>query len=130
MRNIRDNMHWKTALNLARGFDRILLGSMSTKSIVKCQGNLHKSVKSVAYMLSHYLFKERLIAKAEQYGSEVIIVDEAWTSKTCGGCSRVNHNLGAKKHFNCEYCNFSYGRDYNGARNIALNYFGLFDPIH
>jgi IS605 OrfB family transposase len=131
IQGIRDELHWKTALTLVRSYDKILIGNMSTRSIVSKRSNLNKTTKTVAYMLSHYLFRTRLEAKAEEYGSQVIIVDEKWTSKTCGGCSKVDYDLGAKKIFRCPQsdCNFKLDRDLNGARNIALNYFKKFNPI-
>jgi IS605 OrfB family transposase len=131
LQNLRDELHWKTALDLVKSYDTILIGSMSTKSIVSKRLNLNKTSKTTAYALSHYLFKQRLEAKAEEYGSRVIVVDEHYTSKTCGGCFRINHNLGSNKTFNCPQvnCDFTLDRDLNGARNIALRHFGLFNPI-
>ncbi len=134
IQNIRDDLHWKTSLKLVTNYDTILLGSMSTKGIVSKKRALNKSVKTVAYMLSHYLFRQRLKAKAEEYGAEVRVVNEAWTSKTCGGCSKVHYNLGSSKTFKCpqpnRLCSFEIDRDINGARNIALKHFGFFDPIY
>ncbi len=134
IQNIRDDLHWKTALQLVTNYDMILIGSMSTKGIVSKKGNLNKQVKTVANMLSHYLFRQRLEAKAEEYGAEVIVVNEAWTSKTCGSCFHVHHNLGGSKTFDCprpnKLCSFKLDRDVNGARNIALKHFGLFEPIY
>jgi len=122
-KNIIKDMQWKTALKLVQSFDTILVGNMSTKSI--CRGRLNKKTKSIAMMFSHYTFNCRLMEKAAQYGSKVIIVDEAWTSKTCGGCTTKNMNLGASKIFTCESCNFVWDRDFNGARNIMKRYYGL-----
>ena len=134
IQNIRDDLHWKTALKLVKNYDTILLGSMSTKGIVSNKRHLNKGVKTTSYMLGHYLFRQRLEAKAEEYDSKVFIVNEAWTSKTCGGCSKVHHNLGSNKTFKCpqpnNICSFEIDRDVNGARNIALNHFGFFKPVY
>lgn len=97
---------------------------MSTKGI--CQGKLNRKVKPFAYALSHYTFNMRLISKAEQYNSKVIIVDESYTSKTCGLCFTRNQTLGASKTFDCKSCPFTWDRDFNGARNIMLKHFNCF----
>jgi putative transposase len=52
----------------------------------------------------------------------VVLVDESYTSKTCGGCGRINHGLGKSKLFWCEQCGFRTDRDWNGARNIWLKF--------
>lgn len=121
-----DDLHWKTTSFLAKNYDTILLGSMSTADIVKSTGNLHKRVRPIALLLKHFSFKQRLIAKAEEFGAEVIVVNEAWTSKTCGGCFERNHELGRSKIFRCPNCPFVWDRDFNGARNIMLKHFGHF----
>jgi len=126
--DIRDNMHWSISNMLVKSYDKILIGSMSTKSICKRGGNLTANMKQLAYSLSNSEFKNRLASKAAEYGSEMIVVNEYLTSKTCGGCSKT-HNVGSSKQFNCPRCPYRADRDLNGARNIALNYFGLFKPI-
>ena len=130
IQNLRDELHWKTALELVRSYDKILIGSMSTKSIVSKKKTLNKRSKQLAYSLGHYLFKCRLESKAEEYGAKVVVVNEAYTSKTCGKCSNINPNLGGNKTFSCprSNCNYTIDRDVNGARNISLKHFGLFNP--
>ena len=56
----------------------------------------------------------------------VILQDESYTSKMCGMCDTIKHNLGGSKLFNCDNCGYVVDRDVNGARNIfrkALNLF-------
>ncbi|ARA71928.1 ISSoc2, transposase [Kaumoebavirus] len=114
-----DDLHYKTANFLCRSYKKIFIGDMSTKGIVRTGGNLNGSTKDLTHILSHYTFRMRLIEKAEQYNSEVIVVDEAYTSKTCGGCGKINENLGGAKRFNCS-CGINCDRDLNGARNIMI----------
>jgi len=123
-----EDLHWKTALDLVRNYNKINIGNMSTKSICKKSNKLPKITKRVCYMLAHYRFKLRIMAKAEQYGATVEYVDEAYTSKTCGACMHKHPNLKGKKIYRCpqDGCGFVWGRDQNGARNIALRSFGLF----
>ena len=59
---------------------------------------------------------------AEEFGREyscnVIEVNEAYTSKTCSKCGKLQ-NIGSKKIFRCK-CGLEMARDLNGARNIFL----------
>ncbi len=122
LRNKIKDMHYKVCNFLCRSFDTILVGNMSTKSIISNDLNLHKTTKKYCLALSHFLFKQRLIAKAREFGNKVEIVDESYTSKTCGGCGELNESLGSDKVFECGYCSYRIDRDINGARNILIKY--------
>jgi putative transposase len=67
---------------------------------------------------AHYRFKQFLISKAEEYSCKVRIVSEAYTSKTCSYCGRIQ-NIGSKKLFKCS-CGVNVDRDLQGARGIYL----------
>lgn len=45
----------------------------------------------------HGRFRETLIAKAEEFGKEVKVVGEAYTSKMCSRCGWIHHRLGGRK---------------------------------
>lgn len=122
LKNRIDDLHWKTANFLCKNFQIIIIGNMSTKSICKKGGNLHSSSKKNCYNLSHYLFKQRLKSKCEEYECIYHEVDESYTSKTCGDCGELNNSLGSSKVFKCSKCNFICDRDVNGARNILYKY--------
>jgi len=73
--------------------------------------------------MSHFGFKQRLLSKQREYPDcNVIICDEAYTSKTCGACGGLNDSLGGKKEFECAFCGYCADRDVNAARNILLKY--------
>jgi putative transposase len=71
---------------------------------------------------AHSRFRNRLIAKAEEYGKIVQVVNEAYTSKTCSACGWIDQKLGGKKVFQCrnQECGYRVDRDINGARGIFL----------
>jgi putative transposase len=75
-------------------------------------------------MWSHASFRDRLYEKAREYEDTHVLrnVNEAFTSKTCGQCGKLNHSLGASKVFKCGECEYQCDRDFNGARNILLRF--------
>ena len=122
LKNRIADLHWKTASFLCKNFNTILVGNMSTKGIVKKSLNLHSSTKRMTYALSHFLFKQRLSSKADEYNCIFKEVDESYTSKTCGKCGEINENLGSSKKFECpqHMCLYKMDRDIHGARNIYI----------
>jgi putative transposase len=54
---------------------------------------------------SHYNFCKRLLDKARNYkDTNVLIVNEAYTSKTCTCCGTIHNKLGGNKTFDCRSC--------------------------
>jgi transposase len=120
--NIIKDLHWKSIQYLVSNYDHILIGNMSTKSVVK--GNLPASVKNVMIALSHFTFRERLQYKAMQHHVTVHVVNEAYTTKMCSCCTWLNEDIGSLKVFHCQQCNNVMDRDVDAARCIAFA--GLF----
>ena len=52
-------------------------------------------------MMRHYQFRQRLIQKAREAGKILLVVDEAYTSKTCSQCGHQNNSLGGSKVSRC-----------------------------
>jgi putative transposase len=82
---------------------------------------LNARVKFVLNMLSHYKFRQQLLAKGEEYGCSVVEVTEEYTSQCCGKCGRLSKNYSRRKKC-CPYndCKFTIDRDYNGSRCIMI----------
>lgn len=121
IKNIIDDLHWKTSNYLCKHYDHIILGKLSTKDVVNRKvSNLSNLNKRILHTLAHYKFRERLISKCEEYNIKYDIVDESYTTKTCGNCGILNNKITSEKIFKCENCNISIDRDYNGARNIII----------
>jgi putative transposase len=119
IRDLRDELHYKTARFLVDNFDIILIPSFETSQMVE-RKQRKLNTKSVRAMQTwaHYQFKQRLKAVAFQCGKRVIEVNEAYTSKTCswsgeivkvGSSERIQGTDGIRMH-----------RDLNGARGIFL----------
>jgi putative transposase len=116
-----DELHWKTIKFLTDNYKTILIGDLSTKSIVNNnRSNLSGYNKDLAYALSFYTFRQRLKYKCITKKSKYLEVDEYYTSKTCSICSNYNERLGTNKTFNCAQCKTILDRDINGCRNIII----------
>jgi len=123
IKDLVDELHWKTAGFLVNNFDVILLPKFETQKMSKrSTRKIHKT--SVRQMLtwSHYRFAERLKHKATELGKSVIQVSEAFTSKTNSWTGEIIKNLGAKKFITVSKIRID--RDINGARNILLRTLG------
>ena len=120
IRNLIDELHHKAARFLVDNFDVILLPAFETSNMV-LRGRRKLRAKSVRALLgyAHYRFQKFLCWKAWQQGKEVILVNEAYTSKTCSWSGEIIQNLGGRK-----VITGSDGvwleRDTNGARGILL----------
>ena len=112
-------MHWKTINYLISNYDVILYPNFEISKMVSGKKLSYLS-KLIMYMFSFYKFKSKLEWKCQKHGKTLIIVDESYTSKTCGSCGHLNTKLGSSETFTCESCNLNIDRDYNGARNILL----------
>jgi putative transposase len=127
IRHLTDEVHWQTANYLCRTFDTILLPEFGTSEMVKkrhangsWKRKISRNTSRRMLLWSHYRFRQRLIEKAKQHGTAIVIVNEAFTSKTCSRCGYQNHRLGGSKVFKCRRCDLVSDRDVNGARNILL----------
>lgn len=121
IKNMVDDLHWKTISFLIKNYKVILLPDFEIMNMVR-KRKLSRMTKRLLYMFSFYTFKQRLLWKAKMNGNKVIIVDESFTSKTCGVCGTQNKTLGCKKVFECLDCGLKIDRDVNGARNILLKH--------
>lgn len=126
VQNLTGEVHRKLARFLCTQYDEVLIPEFGVQ---KMTSKMERKIgsKSVRQMISwsHYAFRQRLLHKAEELGVIVHVVNEAFTSKTCGSCGKLNAKLGSSKHFHCPSCHYEADRDENGARNILLRNFNL-----
>lgn len=80
------------------------------------------STKTVRNMsaLSHGLFLEKLKVKAIQNKTSIVVINEAYTTMTCGKCYNKNNNIGSKSEWICPECNWYHERDMNASRNMLI----------
>jgi putative transposase len=118
--NLVDDMHYKTIAYLTNNYTSILLPSFETQDMVKSR-KLHKTVKRDMLNYSFFKFKQRLQHKCSitKY-CNVSIVNEAYTSQTCGYCGNLKKT--SDEIIKCDKCNKVFDRDINGSRNIYIKY--------
>ena len=125
-----NELHRKFARWLCANHEVVLLPKFDTRSIVRKRNEttgrwtrkIGSKTAGSTMRLAHYKFRNFLIHKALEFGTQIEICDEQYTSKTCGSCGTLNDTLGASKTFLCEACGYIADRDHNAARNILLRY--------
>ena len=122
--NLIDELHHQTAAWLVNQFDIILLPAFETSEMV-LRGARKLRAKSVRSMLSyaHYRFQRFLAWKCWQRGKELLLVNEAYTSKTCSWSGEIIPNLGGARVVRGSD-GLTMDRDKNGARGIFLRALG------
>lgn len=120
--HLMDDMHTRVINDLTSRYNWVLLPSFETQDMVKGKKGF-KSTKRHASQLSHYKFKERLIHRCKQLEhSKVLIVSEAYTTKTCSSCGWIKNGMKTSERiFECfGECQGKYDRDLNASKNILL----------
>jgi putative transposase len=114
-------VHWQVIKLLLDNFQNILIPIFNVQNMVK-KADRKIGKKSVRAMLtwSHYLFRMRLMEKAKFTDSNVFVVSEKYTTKTCTNCMRLHPTIGGNKFFKCPHCNVKMERDLAAGRNIFL----------
>jgi putative transposase len=110
--NTRKDFLNKFTDELIRRFDRIVLEDLRVATMAR--GRLAMSILDAgwSFLLS------RLTHKAESAGREVILVEPAYTSKTCSGCGALFEHLSLSDRWVWCGCGVSLDRDHNAAINI------------
>ena len=118
VRNRIKDLHHKVSGWLCRNYRIILLPSFETQQMTS---NLSSPINRALLTWSHYAFKQRLIDRAQCFThTKVRVVNEAFTTKTCGNCGVVYENVGSSEVFQCGKCSLCADRDEHAARNVML----------
>ena len=124
IKNLQQELHKKTSSWLCKNYSNIIIPDFQSLEMSQKQGRKIKT-KTVRQMsvLGHKLFLQRLKTKAIETNTNVIIVDEAYTSKTCACCQSVKTGAFTSKVYKCEKCGIKIDRDTNGSINIFKKLF-------
>lgn len=117
-KDLRDEFHWKVINWLTKEHSLILIPHLQTQKLSQSpRTNGNREMLAVG----HYAFLERLKFKCKERNVGLMIVDEAYTTKTCSCCGSLV-NVGSAETFDCHGCGYVADRDVNGARNILLKH--------
>ena len=119
IKNLISELHWKVSSFLVENYDTILLPDFRIKQMVRKGKPLGKMTRRLLNMFSFYKFKEKLQYKCSTYGKKLLVVDESYTSCTCGLCGEIN-KMGGQEIYLCQSCGLEIDRDVTGARNILI----------
>ena len=116
-KNLVDELHWKTISFLLENYDIILLPDFRVSQMVKGK-KLARIIKRLLMMFSFHSFKEKLKYKCSMCNKKLIIVDESYTSCTCGRCGNIKRTK--LEVYSCDECGLVIDRDATGSRNIFI----------
>lgn len=121
IQDLVNDVHWKTIAFLLSNFQKILIPVFEVSRMVK-RSERRIGKESVRKMLTwrHYVFRQRLMEKSMFTDSDVFVIGEEYTTKTCGNCFQLHTQIGGRKVFHCPHCNVKIERDVNASRNIFL----------
>jgi len=126
IKNLQQELHKKTSSWLCKNYKNIIIPDFESVKMSKKAGRKIRS-KTVRQMtvLAHKEFIQRLKTKAIETNSNVLIVEESYTSKTCSSCLLVKDpsKKFTGKRFKCDGCKLNIDRDTNGSINIFKKLF-------
>jgi putative transposase len=91
----------------------IVFEDLSPMEMGRSRG-MHKSILDVAWTQ----FISMTVAKAEEAGRRVILVNPRNTSKVCSSCGELVPKALSEHTHTCPHCGLVLGRDHNAALNI------------
>lgn len=117
--HVRKDWIHKTTTKIAKQYNKIIIGNVSTKQIQTTKGRgFNKSL----YDASWFQLKTTLKYKAQMLGGEYVEINEAYTTQTCSACLARTGPKGTKdlgvREWACEKCGSFHDRDHNAAKNI------------
>jgi putative transposase len=126
IKNLVNEVHKKTSLYLTQNFQTIILPKFETNKMVNTtlaqSRNIGSKTARGLMVWSHYRFRMYLQSVCDRTYTNLKIVTEEYTSKTCGSCGNIKYDLGSNKTYCCNLCNYQMDRDINAARNILIKF--------
>jgi putative transposase len=122
IKSIKSNFHIYTSVLLTRGYTNIILPEFETSDMQKSD-TLASTVKRKLNDIAHYQLKKKIKYFAWKHNSNLQIVTEHYTSKTCPSCGHWNSQEIKNRIFKCTQCSSFGPRDFVGAANILIKTF-------
>jgi putative transposase len=113
IRNARQDLLNKQAHYYITHYDLIAVEDLPIANLVRNR-RLSKSILDQGWGF----FRQRLVAKAANAGRHLVLVNPAYTSKTCSCCGQLFQDLSLSDRWVTCVCGLSLARDHNSAINI------------
>lgn len=130
-KDIITDVHNKAIHFLVHAYDNICIPTFETKKMSARRNKTpeqsqtrpitRQTVRSMMD-LRHFQFRQKLGTACTARGKRMEVVNEAYTSKTCGQCGTIKANLKGESTFRCASCGYVADRDLSAARNICIRY--------
>jgi len=117
IRNKKKNMHGKIICFMVDNFREIRIGDMGAKFLMQNK-MMNKGTPFQQSFLSTYELRQRHLEYTTT--RTIVVVDEAFTTKTCCKCGWIHNTIGSEKVFNCGRCGSKMDRDTNAAACIQI----------
>ena len=116
LKNHRKDLYTKLGKWFAEHYDVLVMEGIQVKQLVdKSDKKLRMRLHDVAFHELRSIMEYQL----NKYGKKLILVNPAFTSKTCARCGYVKKDLTlADRVFICPKCGWTVDRDYNAALNL------------
>ncbi|WP_129633198.1 RNA-guided endonuclease InsQ/TnpB family protein [Candidatus Oscillochloris fontis] len=111
--NRRADFAHKRSRALVNAYQVIVFEDLAPQEMGRSRG-MRKSIMDVAWTQ----FIQMTIAKAEEAGRQVILVNPRDTTKMCSSCGKLVQKALRDRIHTCPHCGLVLGRDHNAARNI------------
>lgn len=87
---------------------------------IRKRTTVRRSQRAKHHSWAFYQLRSFIEYKAQRAGIPVVLVDPAYTSRTCSVCGHCEKkNRKSQSRFECEACGYTANADYNAAKNIA-----------
>jgi putative transposase len=111
--NRRSDFAHKRSRELVNAYQVIVFEDLAPREMGQTRG-MRKSILDVAWSQ----FISMTVAKAEEAGRRVVLVNPRNTSKLCSACGELVQKRLSDRIHACASCGLVMGRDHNAARNI------------
>ena len=128
IKNLADELHHKAARWLVDHYDIILLPTFETSEMTsRAKRRMRSKTARMMLTFAHYRFQQFLRWKCWQTGKVLVLVNEAYTSKTCSWSGDIIANLGGRKTIRGPD-GTELDRDINGARGFSSGLWRIPQP--
>ena len=119
LKNLRKDVYMKLGKWFAEHYDVLVMEDIQVKQLVD---NSSRKLRQRLLDVTFHELKETIRYQMEKYGKKLVLVNPAFSSKTCARCGYVKKDLTlSDRVFVCPKCGWAADRDYNASLNLLRN---------